>query len=370
MKVLFWVQHLLGIGHVTRAALLTDAMTRAGLKVTVAFGGRPVANIPFPCEVRYLPAIEATDQTFSKLVAVDGAPLKATLAERRERLVALTLDLRPDIVLIEAWPFGRRGFSGEVEAMIDAARGATPGAFTAISVRDILQTKRKRGRTQETRERLERCADMVLVHSDPRVVRLETTFPAAAGLAVPVVHSGYVAAPSKVVPSPAHDIVVTAGGGAFGGPLMRAAAEAAALMPDRHWLLSLGPNGGSMRPQPTANLEVVDYLAPLANHLAGAQLSISQAGYNTVTDVLRAQAFGTRAVLVPSDVTGQTEQLSRAKALAKRGAAICLPESKLTAKALAKAVRDAPAPPVHDVRFDGAARSAALLREAPARAAA
>ena len=363
MKILFWVQHLLGIGHVARAAALTDALIKAGFKVTVAFGGQPVEAVRFRAEMRYLPAIRATDQTFAKLVAVDGRPLARTLAERTARLAEIGGDVAPDVVLIEAWPFGRRPFSDEIEAML-----AATDAFTAVSVRDILQTRRKPGRTQETRRRLEEHADLVLVHSDPRMVTLDATFSPARNLAVPVEHTGYVAQPGKVRPGPSHDIVVSVGGGAFGGPLVRAALEAAAMDPERHWCISTGPNLPEFeRPPAGDNVEIVPYLSPLADHLAGARVSVSQAGYNTVTDVLRAQAYGTRAVLVPSDTGDQTEQLSRARALAKAGAVVSLPESRLTPKALLAAIAKAPLPPVHDVRLDGAERTAALLKDAVAR---
>ncbi len=38
-KVLFYVQHLLGIGHLKRATTLARAMNDLGLKVTLVSGG-------------------------------------------------------------------------------------------------------------------------------------------------------------------------------------------------------------------------------------------------------------------------------------------------------------------------------------------
>ena len=67
--------------------------------------------------------------------------------------------------------------------------------------------------------------DAVLVHSDPRFARLEDTF--GASLRVPVHYTGFVTGP---VPAPARRepvIVVSAGGGRVGEPLLRAAIEAA-----------------------------------------------------------------------------------------------------------------------------------------------
>ena len=46
-RVLFHVQHLLGIGHLKRAEILAQAMAKSGLEVTVAYGGRAVPEVPF-----------------------------------------------------------------------------------------------------------------------------------------------------------------------------------------------------------------------------------------------------------------------------------------------------------------------------------
>ena len=67
-RVFFYVQHLLGIGHLARASNVADAMVRAGLHVTVVTGGAPVAGFPGPgvTHIR-LPEIRAGDAGFSGL---------------------------------------------------------------------------------------------------------------------------------------------------------------------------------------------------------------------------------------------------------------------------------------------------------------
>ena len=47
VRVLFHVQHLLGIGHLTRAAALARACAEDGMEVTVASGGEPVPGVDF-----------------------------------------------------------------------------------------------------------------------------------------------------------------------------------------------------------------------------------------------------------------------------------------------------------------------------------
>ena len=101
----------------------------------------------------------------------------------------------------------------------------------------------------------------------------------------------------------------------------------------------------------------------LGAHLAGAALSVSQAGYNTVLELI---AHRVRAVVVPYEASGD-EQPLRAGLLAARGLLDVVSEADLTPARLAAAMDAAlgrpgfPAPARLDL--DGAARSVAILRE-------
>ena len=44
MKVFFYVQHLLGIGHLKRAATLAQALRGAGFQVVLVSGGAPATD--------------------------------------------------------------------------------------------------------------------------------------------------------------------------------------------------------------------------------------------------------------------------------------------------------------------------------------
>jgi predicted glycosyltransferase len=95
--------------------------------------------------------------------------------------------------------------------------------------------------------------------------------------------------------------------------------------------------------------------------MAQSQLSISQAGYNTVLDLLSA---GPRAVLVPFAAPGETEQTQRCALLESAGVAVVTPELGLTPERLAQAIEramDLPAP-AFTVAMDGAAETARLLK--------
>jgi predicted glycosyltransferase len=94
--------------------------------------------------------------------------------------------------------------------------------------------------------------------------------------------------------------------------------------------------------------------------LRGCGLSVSQAGYNTVLDILAARA---RAVLVPFAAERETEQLLRAERLAALGAAEIVRETELSPDRLADAIKRAAArdPATIAIDTDGAVRSAGLI---------
>nr|WP_242468743.1 glycosyltransferase [Rhodovibrio salinarum] len=101
--------------------------------------------------------------------------------------------------------------------------------------------------------------------------------------------------------------------------------------------------------------------------LAGCRLSVSQAGYNTVTEVL---AAGVASVVVPFEGDGgEREQALRAERLAARGRLVSVREVGLTPQRLAQAIDRALAgPPVRQideatVDLAGIRNSSQILRE-------
>jgi len=83
--VLVYVQHLLGIGHVRRMALINQALRNRGLSVIVASGGVPDDNLDFVAdEVVQLSPCKTSDTGFSALVDPYGNPLGDDWQEKRK----------------------------------------------------------------------------------------------------------------------------------------------------------------------------------------------------------------------------------------------------------------------------------------------
>jgi predicted glycosyltransferase len=370
-RALVYVQHLLGLGHLMRISRIAAALQEAGVETTLVQGGSPTSLVGAAgYDVVQLPSVRVAQADMSLLLNEDGTVFtEADKALRRDRLLATLAAVKPDILLIEAFPFGRRQMRFELLPLLEAARRMKVRVI-ASSVRDILQVSRKPGRAEETVALLKASFDLVLVHGEAALTPLSRTFPLADRIVDQVVYTGMVGPAAVANPRHDHGVIVSAGGGAVGFDLLSAAISAFPLAAHagERWLVLAGPHmPRNQYERLAAQAEAVSPLINvkgsvpgLADFMAGARLSVSQAGYNTVADVL---AAGCRSVLVPFAGEGETEQGERAGLLAAAGRAVVLEESRLSPESLAQAMRAATAlkEPGSPPELNGARRSAQIL---------
>lgn len=366
MRAMLYVQHLLGIGHLARVSRIAVALARAGMEVVLVSGGMSVLGFPGAgVRLVQLPPIRSRDMSFSALVDAEGGTLSDEFkAVRRDRLIGEFDAFQPDILIVEAFPFGRRQMRFELLPLLRHAKSAVPPPLIASSVRDILQENRKPGRGEETLGLVRDFFDLVLVHGDPNFVRIDDTFPLAAQVADRLTYTGLVAGEASSSPE-RYDVVVSAGGGIVGRRLIAAAAGAASSL-IRHWprwCIITGPQFPTAeRTALAASLPsgvVLETFRPdFPGLLANARLSISQAGYNTVCDILRARC---RAILIPFAEGGETEQSARAHRLETLGIATVVREDQLTPESLSEAMKRLPAPASHKINLEGAAETARIV---------
>jgi predicted glycosyltransferase len=371
-RVLFYVQHLLGIGHLRRAEILAQAMAKAGLDVTVAFGGSPVPEVPFKgVTLSALPAITISGENFSALYDAKGEPIDDPgKAARRDALLALWRKTDPDVVLIELFPFGRRQFRFELLPLLEAIHAEKRRPRVACSVRDVLVAKGP-ARDANAVATVRKFFDAVLVHGDPTLVRFEQTFVEAARIADLIRYTGYVApaADDHGDGKGAGEVLVSAGGGAVGAPLLAAAMAARPLtaLAGHVWRFLTGPNldkaDFAALAKHRSDHTIVERFRPdFPQRLRVSTLSISQAGYNTTMDILSA---GARAVVVPYETKGETEQRLRAEILARKGLLTVLPAAELSPPRVVQAVRAAldKSPSAAGVDIAGATATARIVGE-------
>ncbi|HQS15850.1 glycosyltransferase [Reyranella sp.] len=374
-RVFFYVQHLLGIGHLRRAATLARALAAGGFDVLLVSGGAPVDGLALGgARLHQLPPVRAADARLKELARLDGSPLdEAFRASRTRQLLDLFEAEQPDILLTEQFPFGRTQLRFELLPLLEAAQDRPSAPWIVSSIRDVLRRTASPARVDEMVQTFE-AFDAVLVHADPALVRLDDSFPAWPDIQARALYTGYVSDQDAPVPDSAvgkGEVIVSAGGGAVGAPLLQAALAARPLtaLADRRWRLLVGPNmpdaeraalAASAGPDVIVEPVRADFPALLRN----ASLSISQAGYNTVVETL---CHGDRAVLVPFGTARETEQADRARVLVERGMVAAVAPGELTPESLAAAIARAWAGPsirsFPPVDGRGASATVAALRQ-------
>jgi len=378
-SVLLYVQHLLGIGHMRRSLRIVEALAREGIRVTLISGGEPLSSLACTSAERViqLPSIRALDAGFKVLVDGTGRPIDDELRTvRRSALLAAFADAQPDAVLIEAFPFGRRAFRFELDGLIEAARARLPRPLILCSLRDVVVLPSDPRRPKEIVDRVRNHFDFVLVHGDPAFIPLEESFPLASEISDRLIYTGYVAkapeaghAAASEETAGADEVVVSVGGGAVGGTLLRTAIETRrqGYLANRRWRLLAGPN----LPEPEfaalaaalpEGVVLERYRPDFPEMLGRCRVSVSQAGYNTVLDILAARAA---AVVVPFASGRETEQSLRAERLAARGVLQLVPENQLSPERLASAIDRAVSARPATIAIDtgGAGRSARLIAD-------
>lgn len=371
-RILIYVQHLLGIGHLRRAAILARAAAQHGLDTTLVSGGFPVAGLQLgSARLVQLPPVRAADATFKTLLDEHDRPInEAWRAQRRRLLQGAFSTANPDAVVLEMFPFGRRQMRFELEPLVMAIELVQPRPLLVSSVRDVLVDKKNAKRTENILEVIERDFDAVLVHGDPAVIPFEASFPAADRIGAKLIYTGYVAAaPSPPVSAAAREVVVSAGGGAVGARLIEAALDARrqGALADHPWRIVTGPNLEQstfdfFRSWAPGGVTIERWRDDLSGLIAGAALTISQAGYNTMMEILAARV---PAVVVPFAEAGETEQTLRAQCLAARGLVTLMPANGLDGAAMAAAIAEAMTRPRASAAIDmnGAARSARMIAD-------
>jgi predicted glycosyltransferase len=237
-RLLFYCQHILGIGHLIRSMEIVKGLTN-DFQVCFINGGEAIADFPVPpgIEIVQLPPLK-TDDEFSELHLPPGFDtLEAVFAARRQQLLTVVERFQPDVLMVELFPFGRRRFSPELIPLIEAARAQ--GARIVSSLRDIVVTKQDQARHEaKVCKLINQYFDLLLVHGDPQFMPLERSFSRVADLRCLVYYTGYVvqsdpeAAPPLTVPraSDAPMILVSVGGGRFGHTLLKNVAWASVFL--------------------------------------------------------------------------------------------------------------------------------------------
>src|SRR3989442_2159172 len=353
-SLLFYCQHSRGIGHLVRSLALAAGLAER-FQVVLLNGGPLPKGPKVPVGIKLIDLPPLGFDTNMQLVSRDHrCDLERAQQLRQKIILEIFHSLRPNVLLIELFPFGRKKFANELLPLLQEARIARrPRPVVVCSLRDILVGQRRDQQNHDDRGPgdADSCFDAILVHSDPKFARLEESFHPQTALRVPVCHTGFVSRDQKnsVAPRPARKprVIVSAGGGLTNAePLLRTAIEAYQLLrqaEDIEMKVITGPflpaeawNALSALSRREKGLSLRRFVPDLLAELRTASASVSQCGYNTALDILRS---GVPALVVPFDQGNDDEQMNLARRLDRMGALRVLEQKNMSAQRLTEEIR-------------------------------
>ena len=383
MKIIQYCQHVLGVGHLFRSLEISRALSEH--QVILVTGGPPVeTDLPEHVREFRLPDLQMNHEFQGLYSTEKNLTVDQVKEARQKRLLALFETEKPDLFLVELYPFGRKAFRFELDPVLKAIREkslASCGVFS--SVRDILVEKDDHGK-HEARvvKTLNRYFDRVLVHADSDLVEISETFGPFDEISIPVEYTGYIAPkPPAAARRKIREqlglgdrevfIVASAGGGNVGGPLLKSVLQAFGRIKSGSCRLQVftGPFLNSrefddLKKAASAGAVVERFTPDFISYLAAADLSISMGGYNTTMNIL---ATGVPALLWP--FSQNREQRLRARRLAERGLLTVIEDGDLQPDRLAAMMERELAlsnRSAGSINLDGAATTAACIRNWPA----
>ena len=350
MKIVHYCQHVLGIGHFFRSLEIGRALKRH--EVFLVTGGSSIeASLPDNIREIRLPGL-MMDRNFKKIFSTNQEKSVEQIKKDRQKLIFdLFAKEAPDLFIVELYPFGRKGFRFELDPILKWVRNRGLHRCKVIcSLRDILVEKEDAAKYEKrVVDSLNRYFDALLIHADPDFIQLDETFSRTGDISVPLTYTGFVTpkpppgARSRLrkklgVEREEVLVVVSAGGGNVGAPLLEAVINAVEHMDSKESLYLYVFTGPYMKKSAFDGFKKlagkrikIDRFTPdFLSYLAAADLSVSMAGYNTCMNILAAQ--------VPSLVwpfSQNREQRMRAERLSELKAMKVLEDKDLEPNRLA-----------------------------------
>lgn len=300
--------------------------------------------------------------------------------ERRDFMLRTYADLKPEMLLIDTFPLGDSRAEEELLPLLEHVRngpGLSPRVICCVQDIPSRVGSYSQKRDDKTARLLEKFFDMVLVHTDPSFARLEEYFQPKNTLSMPVYHTGFLL-PGRIASlatgTRESRLLVSAGGGATGGPLFRAAIESHRLLweaerlpmtivtgpklPEKEWL-ELHSLSKDLRA-----VTIKRSVPNLGAEMSKLRWSVSQCGYGAATEAI---ASGVSALFVPTSGRRNGEQTERARRLAYRGVGRLLVKGHLNGVSLANEIMQLMrfVPRENTFSMSGLSNSVALLSREP-----
>lgn len=389
-RVLFYSHDGTGLGHlrITLGVAHAYSRLRPDDSLLLLTGSLHTGAFDLPANLDYvkLPAMPKRD-LYASLPPTEGytGAHNSTIRFRAALAQATVQAFDPDLIVVDHAP---AGLFRELAPTFDWLRRQDRRPAFALLMRDITfgpEQTRQIWTNEGIYPLLDDWYDRLLIYGDQHVFDPIAAYAMSEAAAARTRFCGYLApVPPRRAPETVREelgagdlplIVVSTGGGADGGPLLRAYLEGLGerggapvcsyvvcgpLLPEaeRSEIAALATEFGSVR--------IVDFDPDIVAAVAAADVVVSMGGYNSLVESV---FFGKRPVVVPR-LPGPEEQLLRAEGFARLGLASMVRPEHLESAVLWEAIetemnRD---PLVASgLSFDGAERIACDLVQLTAR---
>lgn len=356
-RILIYSHDTYGLGNIRRMAAIAEHLVRShdDYAVMILSGSPMLQAFRLSERIDYikLPCLQRDEAGHYDTRYLPMSP-DAIVALRARLILDAVTGFCPDLILVDKKP---TGVNNELMPLLDYLGTRQDRPDLVLVLREILDTP------ESTREVWERNGyhdivrdyyQRVLVLGPQSVFDTAREYGFPASTRKRLDHCGYVRKQHPIRSADTvraslgftsrHMAVLTTGGGQDGERLLQAGLSG--LPPrldalDLDLLVVLGPQLPADRAavlkrqaQDKPRVHLLDFTDDMASYLNAADLVISMAGYNTVTETL---GLGKQSVLVPRVAPGQ-EQLIRATCIEKLGCATLIHPDDLSADALYDAV--------------------------------
>jgi predicted glycosyltransferase len=344
-KIVLYSHDTFGIGNIRRTLILSQEFITEypGASILIITGSPMIHAFRIPTGIDYikLPCIDrfAAEQYAPRYLASCAEEVKQT---REAVLRESVLRFNPDLMVVDK---RASGIDGELLPTLCALRQNGRHTKLVLGVRDILdepERTRKVLASNGSFDTIDEFYDEVWIYGSKGIFDTAKEYGFPESVVRKTVYCGYLKRPTvsakRSEGSPR--ILVTTGGGGDGSDLIEAYLSGLSTLPRNVALHSTVIFGPQMQQERRLDLlrrfdymtdvNFLEFEADITSLYAESDVVVSQAGYNTVCELL---SFSRKAILVPR-AEPVREQLIRARLLAERGFFEYLEPRDLTSETL------------------------------------
>jgi predicted glycosyltransferase len=350
MKLLVYSHDAYGLGNIRRMLEICQYLLKSmpNLSILLLSGSPMLQGFRLPEGLDYikLPCLNRGENgnLSAKYLKMST---EQTVQLRGDLILTTALNFKPDLVLVDKKPYGLKD---ELKETIQTLKTTLPQIKWSLLLRDILDHPERtilEWKQQDSYQAIQEFYDQVLVVGTPEVFDPCTEYEFPEAVSEKVKFCGYIRRPPglksrnefreafQIAPGD-RCVLVTAGGGEDGYPLIHAYLEGLSILPKDYPLKSFVVCGPEMSvgeretlysmAEQHPQVEISEFTDDLMSYVAAADAVVAMGGYNTFCEILSAQK---PAIIVPR-VKPSQEQLIRAQKMSRMGLLKAIHPEELT----------------------------------------